>query len=63
MRDKILNDLLGAVHDVDVSPVDPRVLWLERRREQVVSGLAHEFSPWALSREAMSGLNIHRIAD
>lgn len=54
MGDKILDDLLGAVDDVDVTPVDPRMFWFHGCGEQVISGFAHLLSSRALGSKAMS---------
>lgn len=59
MCDKVFNDLLRTVHDINVSPVNPGMLGLQGSRKQIVSGLAHRLSSRSLCGEAVSGLDIH----
>lgn len=61
--DKVLDDLAGAVFDVDVPPVDPGMLGLEGGREKVVSGAAHGLSARALGGETVAVLDGLRDMD
>lgn len=59
MSDQIFQDLLRAIDNVDIAPEDPRVFWLQRRIQEIVPGSSHCFSPRALRRKSMSGLDVH----
>lgn len=59
MGDKVLNDLLGAVHNVDVAPIHPCVFGFESGRQQVIPRLTHSFSSGALGGESVSRLHVH----
>lgn len=59
MRDKVFDDLLGAVHDIDVPPVNPGVLGFQCRGEEIVSGLSHRLPSRSLRGKAVSGLDVH----
>lgn len=61
--DEILNDLVGAVLDVHIAPVDPRVLGLQGSGEKIVSCAAHGLSARALGSEAVSVLYALREVD
>lgn len=54
---KVLENLLGAVHDIYIPPVHPRMLRLERRGQEVVAGLAHGLAPGSLGLEGMTLLD------
>lgn len=58
VRNKVFDNLRRAVLDIDISPVHPRVLWLECGRKKVVSSLAHHLSSRPLGLEAVSVLDI-----
>lgn len=55
---KVLNDLLGAVHDIDVAPVDPGMVGLQGSGEQVVASSAHGLPARTLSLEPVTILDI-----
>jgi len=56
---EILQDALGAIHDIDITPVDPRVVGLERRIEQVVTGTTDSLAARTLSSEPVPLLHAH----
>jgi len=56
--DKVLDNLGRTVHNVDVSPVDPRVVGLQGGREEIVARSAHCLSARALGLEAVTVLDI-----
>lgn len=58
MGNKVLDDLLGTVDDIHVSPVHPRVVVLEGRGQEVVPCLAHGLAARRLGREAMAVLDV-----
>lgn len=58
MGDKIFQNGLRAIFDVDVSPVHPRVVILEGRRQQEVSGLGHALTTRSLCGITVSVLDI-----
>lgn len=55
---KVLNDAWRILLDIDIAPVNPAVLWLERSVQEVVSGPTHGLSPGTLSLEAVALLNV-----
>lgn len=55
---EVLEDLLGAVNDIHVSPVDPGVLRLQGSREEVVAGATHGLAARTLGSERVTLLNI-----
>ncbi len=58
MRNEILQNALGAIHNIHISPIDPRMLRLERRIKQVIPRPADRLPSRALRREAMSVLHL-----
>jgi hypothetical protein len=58
MRHEILDDLGRAVDNIDVSPVHPAVLGLERCRKQVVPRATHSLPPRSLRLERVSVCNV-----
>lgn len=63
MLDEILNDGLGILDNVDITPVDPRVLGLQGSTEKVVTGLSHCHSTGTLELKRVTGLNILTLSD
>lgn len=57
MAHQIFDDGDGILHDVDIPPIDPLVLRLQRRIEQIVARSADSFPSWTLGFEAMSVFN------
>jgi len=57
MRNKILNDAGGAINNVGVPPVYPRMLWFQCRGQQVIPSSGHNFSSRSLSFKPMSFLD------
>jgi len=57
MRDKVLNDLIGAIDNIHVAPVHPRVIRLESRSKQIVTSAAHGFAAWTLSLKRVARLD------
>jgi len=55
---EVFDDALGVLDDINISPVDPRVLRLQRGAEQEVPGLAHSLPPGALEFERVPHSNI-----
>lgn len=58
MSDEVLNDSGGTVLDINIPPVDPRVVRLERGCQEVVARPAHGLATRPLSFESMSVLNV-----
>lgn len=56
--DEVLNDLGRTVDNVDISPVDPRVVGLQGGREEIVARPAHGLSARPLGLEAVTVLDI-----
>lgn len=59
MGHKVLQDTLGAVHDVNVAPVNPGVVSLESRVQQIVASTANGLTAGTLSSEAVTLLHAH----
>lgn len=51
---EVFEDLLGRIHDVNVSPVDPGVLWLQGRVQQIVSRTSNSLAARSLGFEAVA---------
>lgn len=60
MRHEVLQDLLRAVHNIHIPPVDPRMLRFQRSIKQVIPRPSDGFPPGSLRSEPVSGLDIHR---
>lgn len=58
MGNKILQNLIGTINDIDVSPVDPRMLRLQGSSQEVVASFAHGLPTGTLCLETMAILNI-----
>lgn len=58
MAHQILQDRGGRGLHVDITPVDPRVVWTEGSAEKPVSGLGHELSPARLRGETVTTFHI-----
>ena len=58
MLHEVLQDSLGALNDVDISPVHPRVLGFEGSGKQVISSAPHSFPTRTLSLKRMPLLNV-----
>lgn len=56
--DKVLENFLGAVDNVHISPVDPGVLRLEGSREEVVARATHSLATGTLGSERVALRNI-----
>ena len=54
MAHQIFDDGDGILHDIDIPPIDPLVLRLQRRIEQIVPGSADSLPSRTLGLEAMS---------
>ena len=63
VRNEIFNDLARTILDIDIPPIDPRMLQLQSRREQVVPRAAHSFPSRSLRFEAMPILDTLRKLD
>lgn len=59
MGHKVLQDALGAVGDVHVTPVDPGVIRLESRVEQEVTGTTNSLATGTLGRKGVSLFHTH----
>ena len=59
VSDQVLENLVRAVLDVHVAPVNPAVLRLQSSTQQEVPGLAHSLSARTLCLETMSFLDAH----
>lgn len=57
MGNEVLKNLLGAVYDIDVAPVDPGVLWLHGSGQEVVAGATHGLPSGTLSLERVALLD------
>ena len=57
MTHQVFDDGDGILHDIDIPPIDPFVLWLQRRTEQIVPRSADSFASRTLGLEAMSVFN------
>lgn len=56
---EIFDDTFGAIRDIDVSPVHPRMLGLHRRVEQVVAGATNGLTTGPLGGERVTILDAH----
>ena len=56
---EILQNPLGTIDNINVTPVDPRVIGLQSRVEQVVAGTTNGLAPGTLRSESMSLLDAH----
>ncbi len=54
MCNEVLEDLLWAVHNIHISPVNPGMFWLQCRREQIISSSSHVFPSWRLCCVSMA---------
>lgn len=59
VSNEIFNDAIRAVKDVNISPVDPRVIRFESRVEQVVAGATDSLAARALSSKGVPVLDVH----
>lgn len=59
MGHEVLKDTLGAVRDVNIAPVDPGVIGLESRVEEVVTGTTNSLTTRTLGLEQVSLLDAH----
>lgn len=59
MSDEIFNDAVRAVENVNISPVDPGVVRLESRIEQVVAGATDSLAARTLSSKGVPVLDVH----
>lgn len=48
MGNKVLENILGAVDNIHIAPIDPRMLRLESSGKKIVPGLAHSLATRAL---------------
>lgn len=59
MSHEILQNALRAVHDIDIPPVNPRVIGLESRVQQVITSTTNRLATGPLSRKGVSLLHAH----
>lgn len=59
VSDQVLENLVRAVLNVHIAPVNPAVLGLQSSTQQEVPGLAHSLSARTLCLETMSFLDAH----
>jgi len=59
VSDEVLDDLLRAVDDIDVSPVHPGVVGLQSRVEKVVAGSTNGLATGTLGGKGVPVLDVH----
>ena len=59
MSSEILDNLIGAIHDIHISPVDPWVIGLQSRVEEIVACTGDRRATWSLCGERMAFLDTH----
>jgi hypothetical protein len=57
MRHKFLNNIRRVLNNINISPIDPRVLWLQRRIQQVIPRTANPLPPRPLRVETVPIIN------
>ena len=58
MAHQVLQDGKGSRLDINISPIDPLVVWAKCSAKKPVPRLRHQFSPTCLRRETVATLHI-----